>query len=60
MSEGTSNPVQGDTLPVADLAHEYNASFRGTDSALAMLTANRYVGRPEAFTSYSVIRQSRT
>jgi DNA-binding GntR family transcriptional regulator len=51
---------QGDTLPAADLAHEYNVSIRGTYSALAMLAANRYVSRPEAFTPFSVIRQSRT
>jgi hypothetical protein len=51
---------QGDTCPTADFAHEYNVSIRGTYSTLAMVAANRYVGRPEAFTPYSVIRQSRT
>ena len=49
---------QGDTLPAADLAHEYNVSIRVTYSALAMLAANRYVSRPGAFTSYSVIWQA--
>jgi DNA-binding GntR family transcriptional regulator len=46
---------QGDILPAADLAREYNVSMRVTYSALSMLAANRYVSRPGAVTSYSVI-----
>jgi DNA-binding GntR family transcriptional regulator len=46
---------QGDILRGADLAREYNVSIRVTCAALAMLAANRYVSRPGAFTSYSVI-----
>ena len=49
---------QGDILPAADLAHEYNVSIRVTYSALAMLSTNRYVSRPEACASYSVIWQA--
>lgn len=51
---------QGDILPAADLAHEHNVSIRVTFSALAMLAANRYVSRPGALTSYSVIWQAET
>ncbi len=49
---------QGGILPAADLAHEYNVSIQVTYSALAMLAGNRYVSRPEACTSYSVIWQA--
>ncbi len=49
---------QGDILPYADLAHEYDVSIRVTYSALAMLAANRYVIRPEACASYCVIWQA--
>jgi len=49
---------RGDILPAADLAHEHNVSIRVTYAALAMLAANRYVDRPVAFTSYSVIWQA--
>ena len=48
----------GEVLPVADFAHEYNASIRVTYSALSMLAANRYVSRSGAFTSCSVTRQA--
>jgi DNA-binding FadR family transcriptional regulator len=51
---------QGEILPAADLAHEYNVSIRVTYSALAMLAANRYVSRLGAFTSYSVIWRAGT
>jgi len=51
---------RGDTLPAADLAREYNVSIRVTYAALATLAANRYVDRPGAFTSYSVIRPAAT
>jgi DNA-binding GntR family transcriptional regulator len=51
---------QSDTLPAAELAHEFNVSIRVTYSALAILAANRYVSRPGAFTSYSVIWQAGT
>lgn len=51
---------RGDILPAADLAHEHNVSVRVTYAALAMLAANRYVDRPGAFTSYSVIWQAAT
>ncbi len=50
----------GDILPAADLAHEYKVSIQVTYAALAMLTANRYVGRSGAFTSYRVTWQART
>jgi DNA-binding GntR family transcriptional regulator len=49
-----------DILPAADLAHEFNVSIRVTYAALTMLAANRYVGRPGAFTAYSVIWQAGT
>jgi DNA-binding GntR family transcriptional regulator len=49
---------RGDILPAADLAREYKVSIRVTCSALAMLAANRYVSRPETFTSYSVTWQA--
>lgn len=49
---------QGDILPYADLAHEYDVSIRVTYSALTMLATNRYVSRPEACTSNSVIWQA--
>ena len=49
---------RGDILPAAGLAHEYNVSIRVTYSALAMLSTNRYVSRPEACASYSVIWQA--
>ena len=51
---------RGDTLPAVDLAREYNVSIRVTYAALATLAANRYVDRPGAFTSYSVIRPAAT
>ena len=44
----------GYVLPAARLADEYKVSVRVTHSALAMLAANRYVGCPGAFSSYSV------
>jgi DNA-binding GntR family transcriptional regulator len=50
----------GDTLPAADLAHEYGASVRVTWNALAMLAANRYVDLPGDFKSYRVIWSSAT
>jgi DNA-binding GntR family transcriptional regulator len=49
---------QGDILPAADLAHEYNMSIRVTYNALAVLAANRFVSRPDGCTSYTVIRQA--
>ena len=51
---------QGDILPTADLAHEYNVPIQVTYSALAMLAANRYVSRPGVCTSYCVIWQAET
>jgi DNA-binding GntR family transcriptional regulator len=45
----------GDTLPAADLAHEYGVSVGVTWNALAMLAANRYVDLPGDFKSYRVI-----
>jgi DNA-binding GntR family transcriptional regulator len=50
---------QGDILPAADLAREYEGSIRVTYCALAMLAANRYISRPGAVTSYSVTLQAR-
>jgi anti-sigma regulatory factor (Ser/Thr protein kinase) len=50
----------GDTFPAADLAHEYNVSIRITYSALAVLTANRYISRPGSLTSYRVTWQAET
>jgi DNA-binding GntR family transcriptional regulator len=46
---------RGDTLPAADVAHEYGVSVRVTWNALAMLAANRYVDLPGDFKSYRVI-----
>ncbi len=51
---------RGDILPAADLAHEYKVSIRVTYAALAMLAANRHIGRSGAFTSYRVIWQAKT
>jgi len=51
---------RGDILPAADLAREHKVSIRVTYAALAMLAANRYVDRPGAFTSYSVIWRAAT
>jgi DNA-binding GntR family transcriptional regulator len=51
---------RGDILPAAVLAREHKVSIRVTCGALAMLAANRYVSRPGAFTSYSVIWQAGT
>lgn len=51
---------RGDTLPAAGLVREYKVSIRVTCSAPAMLAANRYVSRPEAFTSYRVAWQAST
>jgi len=51
---------QGDILPAADVAHEYDVPIRVTYSALAMLAANRYLSRPGACTSYCVIWQAET
>ncbi len=51
---------RGDILPAANLAHEHKVSIRVTYAALAMLAANRYVGRSGGFTSYRVIWQART
>ncbi len=45
---------RGDILPAANLAGLYKVSVRVTCNALAMLSANRYVDRPEPFRSYSV------
>jgi DNA-binding GntR family transcriptional regulator len=49
---------RGDTLAAADLAGQYKVSVPVTCSALAMLAANRYVGRPGPFRSYLVIWQA--
>jgi DNA-binding GntR family transcriptional regulator len=46
---------RGDALPTTDLAHEHGVSVRVVWSALAMLTANRYVSLPGSFKSYRVI-----
>jgi DNA-binding GntR family transcriptional regulator len=51
---------QGDIFPAADLTHDYRVSIRVTYCALAMLAANRYVSRPGAVTSCSVIWQAKT
>lgn len=51
---------QGEVLPAADLAHEFEVSIRVTYSALAMFAANRYISRPGAFTSYRVIWRAGT
>jgi DNA-binding GntR family transcriptional regulator len=51
---------QGDILPAADIAREYEVSIRVMYCALAMLAANRYISRPEAATSYSVTWQAGT
>ena len=51
---------RGDVLPAADLAQDYNVSIRVTYAALAMLAANRYLSRPGACASYSVLRQAST
>jgi DNA-binding GntR family transcriptional regulator len=49
---------RGDILPAADLAGQFKVSVRVACNALAMLSANRYVDRPEPFRSYSVIWQA--
>lgn len=49
---------RGDSLPAAELASQYKVSLGVTCNALAMLAANRYVSRPAAFRSYSVIWQA--
>ena len=49
---------RGDILPATDLASQHKVSVRVTCNALAMLSANRYVDRPEPFRSYSVIWQA--
>jgi DNA-binding GntR family transcriptional regulator len=50
---------RGDSLPAAELAsRRHKVSIRVTCNALAMLAANRYVSRPRAFRSYSVIWQA--
>jgi len=46
---------QGDILPATELASQHKVSVQVTCNALAMLAANRYVSRPGAFRSYSVI-----
>jgi DNA-binding GntR family transcriptional regulator len=51
---------QGDILPAAGLACEYQVSIRVTYCALAMLAANRYISRPGAVTSCSVTWQAGT
>jgi DNA-binding GntR family transcriptional regulator len=51
---------QGDILPTADRARQYRVPIRIANCALAMLAANRYISRPEAVTSCSVIWQART
>ena len=51
---------RGDILPAAGLAGQYKVSVRVTCSALAMLAANRYVGRPGPFRSYRVTWQADT
>ena len=56
----TGEYQRGDILPAADLAHEYRVSTRVTYAALAMLAANRYIRRPGAFASYSVIWPAET
>ena len=56
---GTHTALTGvAAFKTAILAHEYKVSIRVTCSALAMLAANRYVSRPETFTSYSVTWQA--
>jgi DNA-binding GntR family transcriptional regulator len=49
---------RGDILPAADLAGQFKVSVRVACNALAMLSANRYVDRPEPFRSHSVIWQA--
>ena len=49
---------RSDSMPAAELAGQYKVSMRVTCNALALLAANRYVSRPRAFTSYSVIWQA--
>jgi DNA-binding GntR family transcriptional regulator len=49
---------RGHILRAPDLANEYRVSVRVAWAALAMLHANRYVSRPGAFKSYSVVWQS--
>lgn len=50
--------TRGDALPAADLAREHGVSIKVAWSALAMLAANRYVGRPGTFRPYSVTWQA--
>ena len=49
---------RGDLLPAAELAGEYKVSIGVAYNTLAMLAANRYISRSEAFASYSVIWQA--
>lgn len=44
----------GDRVPAAHLAGEHGVSVRVAWAALAMLAANRYVGRPASFKAYQV------
>jgi DNA-binding GntR family transcriptional regulator len=44
----------GDRLPAGPLTKEYVVSFDVTWNALAMLAANRYVGRPNRSVAYQV------
>lgn len=53
----SSEVKQGDALRASD---EYGVSLEVTYAALAMPAANRYVGRPGAFSSYHVIWEPRT
>lgn len=46
---------RGDALPASGLAHDYQVSVHITYNALAMLAANRYVGRPGNSKFYCVI-----
>ena len=44
----------GACLSAADLARQYEVSQAVSSQALAMLAANRYIGRGNRFVSYSV------